>query len=261
MRLSDRIHRVEDELDLRKRLQLRASSDARMENAEEGEIVMSPTPPSMQQSHTEQTLRQLKERYAVILDQLASYPAALACPEDVAKEGLRYAQGLLATAKEVFALYEEQTRQQEAQRVRLEARRIRQEMEREAQDTTREFDSAMRAVSIFLECFKIPLLTVLSQLLSNNQHTASLKSDLDALDEKQLILRHRLPVQRTRQVDDVVAICVERALKKVGAKQGVDEWATKTKVELCETKRCVEVQLNHRLHGIFHQVVFGKLDE
>ncbi|KAI4527684.1 hypothetical protein K525DRAFT_283665 [Schizophyllum commune Loenen D] len=203
----------------------------------------SPTPPSLQLSHTEQVLKQLKERYAVILNQLALYPAALACPDDVAKEGLKYTQGLLATVKKVFAPYEEQMRRQQAQRVRLEARRIRQEMEREAEDTTREFNTAMRV------------------FLSNNQHTASLKSALDALDEKQRILRRRLPVQRTRQVDDVIAICVERALKKAGAKKGVDEWATKTKVELCETKRSVEIQLNQRLHAIFHQVVFGKVDE
>ncbi|KAL1762179.1 hypothetical protein FB107DRAFT_199671 [Schizophyllum commune] len=202
----------------------------------------SPTPPSLQLSHTEQTLKELKERYAVILDQLASYPAALACPEDVTKEGLKYAQGLLATAKEVV-VFCEKMRQREAQRVRQEARRIRQEMEREVQDTTSEFNSAM--------CV----------LLSNNRHTASLRSALDALDEKQRILRRRLPVQRTRQVDDVIAICVERALKKAGAKKGVDEWATKTKVELCETKRSVEIQLNQRLHAIFHQVVFGKVDE
>lgn len=259
VRLSDRNHRLEDELELRKRLQLRASSDARMENAEEGEIVMSPTPPSMQQSHTEQTLRQLKERYAVILDQLASYPADLACPDDVTKEGLKYAQGLLATGKGVFALYEERMCQQEAQRVRLEARRIRQEMEREVQDTTREFNLAMRAVSIFLECFRTSFLTVLSQLLENNEHSASLTSALDALDsdEKQRILCRRLPVQRTRQVDDVIALCVDCALKKVGAKKDVDEWTTKTKVELCETRRSVEDQLERRLHAILNQVVFG----
>ncbi|KAL1720144.1 hypothetical protein EV715DRAFT_197673 [Schizophyllum commune] len=193
----------------------------------------------MQQSHTEQTLRQLKERYAVILDQLASYPAALACPDDVTKEGLKYAQGLLATGKGVFALYEERMCQQEAQRVRLEARRIRQEMEREVQDTTREFNLAMRA------------------LLENNEHSASLTSALDALDEKQRILCRRLPVQRTRQVDDVIALCVDCALKKVGAKKDVDEWTTKTKVDLCETRRSVKDQLERRLHAILNQVVFG----
>ncbi|KAI5834896.1 hypothetical protein K523DRAFT_229459 [Schizophyllum commune Tattone D] len=202
----------------------------------------SPTPPSLQLSHTEQTLKQLKERYAVVLDQLASYPAALACPEDVTKEGLKYAQGLLATAKEVVVFCEEKMRQREAQRVRQEALRIRQEMEREVQDTTSEFNSAMRV------------------LLSNNQHTASLQSALDALDEKQRILRRRLPVQRTRQVDDVIALCVDCALKKVGAKKGVDEWATKTKVELCETRRSVEGQLERRLHPILNQVVFGQAD-
>ncbi|KAL1728433.1 hypothetical protein EV714DRAFT_215123 [Schizophyllum commune] len=199
----------------------------------------SPTPPSLQLSHTEQTLKQLKERYAVILDQLASYPVALACPGDVTKVGFKYAQGLLATVKKVFSLYEEQMRQQKAQRVRLEALRIRQEMEREVQDTTSEFNSAMRV------------------LLENNKHTASLKSALDAFDEKQRILRRRLPVQRTRQVDDVIALCVDCALEKVGAKKDVDEWATKTKVELCETRKSVEGQLERRLHTILNQVVFG----
>ncbi|KAL1668607.1 hypothetical protein GGF50DRAFT_46227 [Schizophyllum commune] len=202
----------------------------------------SPTPTSLQLSHTEQTLEQLKERYAVVLDQLASYPVALACPKDVTKEGLRYAQGLLATVKEVFALYEERVRQQEAEKIRREARRIRQEMEREVEDTTREFNSAMRV------------------LLNNNQLTASLKSALGALDEKQRILHRRLPVQRTRQVDDVITICVERALKKVGAKKGVDEWATEAKVELCESRRFVEGQLERRLHTILNQVVFGQAD-
>ena len=62
-------------------------------------------------------------------------------------------------------------------------------------------------------------------------------------------------------MDDVIALCVDCALKKVGAKKGVDEWATKTEVELCETRRSVEGQLERRLHTILNQVIFGKVDK
>uniref|UniRef100_D8PVC5 Expressed protein n=2 Tax=Schizophyllum commune (strain H4-8 / FGSC 9210) TaxID=578458 RepID=D8PVC5_SCHCM len=199
----------------------------------------------MQQSHTEQVLQQLKERYTVVLEQLASYPVTLACADvdAVAREGFKqYAEGLLATAKDVFERYQQYLRQQEAQEARQEARRIRQEIDREVQATQHEFDSAMRA------------------LLEDDKHTAPLTSALDALDMRQRSIRRRLPIQRSRQVDDVLAICVDRALKTSGVPQRVDGWATKTRAELCETRKSVEDQLNLRLRVILDQAVFGKAD-
>ncbi|KAL1744018.1 hypothetical protein HDZ31DRAFT_39585 [Schizophyllum fasciatum] len=188
----------------------------------------------------ESALLQLRERYAAVLDQLKRFPSALTCLRERAREGLWYAESLVATLASTLGHTDERAQRQEVRVTRLEREVI-------AVVDARGIVAAMRVVSVQLE-MRVGGPDFASK---NRACSASLADALDALEQRQRMIRQRLPIQTSHQVDEVLPACIESALRTVEVHESVEAWKTTTRRQLLDVRTALEERFTHERHALF----------